>query len=213
MFGVSLIVLFRQPALEDTSIRPRSIVPSEANISLEWTTDPARSEEWRHLAETTGVDVRALALGGDWSWVETAAELQDWFFVEEEQRSCNLVYGGAIDGLCSYTISYVVRSDGNGLGDIVYVESALRDEHSVPPASSENDSNCGNYVGCIARARLGVVIPLPEATRDSELVAIHEHLQSHWGIQSSSISNDFQNSLTSGRNIGIHRSKRMSGAN
>ncbi|MCX4240746.1 hypothetical protein [Paraliomyxa miuraensis] len=182
VFGVSLVVLDRQPEIEDASSRPSDFIPNEAeaSVSLEWTTDPAHAEQWRQYTETNSLDVRALAIGGDWSWVETAAELQDWFFVAEKQRECSMMYGGTIRGVCSYTISYVALGDGAGRGTIVYASSALRDESSIPPASSANDPRCHDYIGCLARARLGVVIPLPAATRPA-MTAIHEHLQSHWG--------------------------------
>lgn len=180
VFGVAFAVFIRQPTLHETPRQRTGAVSGGPSMALEWSLDGSRSGNWRLLAEAEGVDARARAIGGDWSWFETSAELADLFFVAEEQRECDAAYGAAIDGLCSYSFHYVVERVEEGTGRVVYARAFLRDAESTPAADVANDPGCEDYVGCLARARLGASVPLPPGTMASE-IAIHEHIQSHWG--------------------------------
>lgn len=179
-FGASVTIFMRQPALDSMPRGHSRAASSETPMGLEHTSDPARSADWHLLTETEGLDARARAIGGDWSWLETAAELGDPFFVAAERRKCDASYGSAIAGRCWYTLSYVVEAVEPGIGRIVYSRASLRDRDNLPPAEAPNDPGCESYVGCLAHARLEVAIPLP-IEGSSSYIAIEEHMQSTWG--------------------------------
>lgn len=185
VFGASLGIFIRQPTPRSVP-NPREQAQAQARVQggismgLEWDTDPARVVEWRLLTEASEYDARARAVGGDWSWFETAAELADPFFVAPERRRCDVDYGSAIDGVCSYSFFYVAERVEEGTGKLVFVRGALRDRNAVPAAETANDEDCERYVGCLARARLGASIPIP-SDWDAHEVVFHEHVQSHWG--------------------------------
>lgn len=180
VFGASFAFFIRQPTLIDPPRPYTGAVPSAPSLPLEWSIDPSRSAKWRAFAEAEGVDARARALGGDWSWFETAAELADLFFLANQRRACDATYGGAIEGRCTYSLHYVAEHLEKGTGRVVYARALLRDEKSTPAADVANDSGCANYIGCLAHARLNASIPLPPGGIGAE-IAIHEHMQAHWG--------------------------------
>lgn len=179
-FAICMTLSLRQPAKDVQPHGLRSVVTPETEVEsrLEWSSDAGRTLAWAEIA-ARGWDARAQALGENWAWFETAAELGDPFFLGEQRRACGETVGVSVIGVCSYTLSYVVRVLEPGAGEIVYARAELRSPESRPPATENQDPACGPYIGCLAGGRLGVQLSVP--THMSDEIGIREHIQSHWG--------------------------------
>ncbi|MCX4243078.1 hypothetical protein [Paraliomyxa miuraensis] len=181
----SFLTSFEQRAPFELPVRSLSPPVGDSPVSLEWSAPrrPGDLQRWRESSQIQSTEPRARTLEGDWSWLDTAALLQDPYFVAEQRRACDATHGAAIEGRCWYTFHYVLAQVDDGHGKVVHVKAELRGRDDFPAADAANDPHCHDYVGCLARARLGATIPLPAAPTGTE-VAIHEHMQSAWGVPS-----------------------------
>lgn len=115
------------------------------------------------------VDIKRALLGDkDARWSATVLRLEDLTFAKEARRECGAVLGGEIQELCNYRIDMAVERRDARTGVIRRVKSAVTDSDAEPV--------CEAFADCIAFARLGLEIPLPE--EDRHIYGIGQRLQS-----------------------------------
>ncbi|WAS96645.1 hypothetical protein [Nannocystis punicea] len=138
-----------------------------ANIILdEWSLRPDDKETLSTRADDA-FEVASLWEQQGEIWSNTLLHLSTPFFGAEERRQCGEKFAQNATGTCKYGVAMVVEREDESSGRVVFSRSDL-----VP----SKEPACEDFVNCIAKHRLGRVIPLPPG--DQKTYALSQRISS-----------------------------------
>jgi hypothetical protein len=163
------------PGVAVSSSDPAGLVAAEF---AERETEEADVEALAQLADR-GAWAYGLAASGDARFIELAATLADLHYIREGRMWCDERYGESLD-FCVFNIDFVACRQGESdVAKVVYARAIVDwqerpDQHELCPA----------HVACIARARVGSLVPMPDlgnpgsvdSADSAECIGVHEAL-------------------------------------
>ncbi|GEM_PF-6107498 len=135
-------------------------------VTAEFQLDPTSDTEALAQLADRGIWAYGMAAGGDARLTELGATLSDLHYIREGRMWCDEHFGEQVDA-CIFNLDFVACApEGSDMAQVVYARALLnwRDY----PGQSEA---CEAHVACIAQARVGSMIPMPDmgADRDTGL--------------------------------------------
>ncbi|MFV8756128.1 hypothetical protein ACNOYE_36725 [Nannocystaceae bacterium ST9] len=124
----------------------------------EFQLDPTRDTEALARLADLGVWAYGLASSGDARFTEMAAALADLHYIRDRRMWCDEHHGSSID-VCIFNLDFVAcRQADSTEAEVVYARAILD--------SQAQHEDCPAHVACIAHARIGSHLPMPELGPD-----------------------------------------------
>lgn len=145
----------RAAAPDVDGVQPRKTDPAN-RAGMEHTSDVAKLERYRDVAAKAHDHLEDLKNGAT-EWMDFVVAMTFADDKIEAQRKCGFTF---LEGPCAYSIAMVVARTGADTGSVVYSHA------EVSPGLTEGADVCRDYVGCLARERVGGKVPLPAGSAD-----------------------------------------------
>jgi hypothetical protein len=116
-------------------------------------------------AAEEAIDLQARFDAGGAELLPTMLTVNDPSLAANERQKCASAFGKEITSSCVYTLTNVMARSGDGEASVVFSRATLL---------SGSGADCDQYVGCVAKSRLGAKIPVPPES--GELTAISQHI-------------------------------------
>lgn len=140
----------------------------------EYTKQLYRLDEFRNLVDT---NVLSLDVTSGTEWVEARVALTDPVSVFEREEDCRAKYGGFGSGRsCSYKLDVVIDKDTSGDSSVVYSRSTTDETGEY--------GSCGDFAKCMAGARVGSQVNLPNSAAELTALQIENRFKSNEDRQS-----------------------------
>lgn len=121
----------------------------------------ASRDAWRERS-LRSLGIRANLDAGDATWLDTVASLESLFFEAEERLACAARYGASVRRACMVRFDLGLHRESDSSGRVVFAEASLVSS----PESTDDASTCELLAKCLAHAKLGGVVGLPNGTED-----------------------------------------------
>ena len=137
---------------EARTLADRFAAARELRLRLHASAAPPQVESLRRLAET-GPNIRRKVLEEhDFRWASTVLTIDDLGFDRAARRRCADEGGKGIEDVCAFAIEMGVERTSSAEGRIGLAQVKVEDG---------SDPLCHPYAECLARARVGRMVPLP----------------------------------------------------
>ncbi len=111
-------------------------------------------------------------------WLETALDLDDLGWLNDERLACAAAYGSEVTDECHLSFQMAVRRTDTRRGEVVATEVNHADFSDLLEADAPPD-RCSGLASCLAHARIGATLSLPPGPLD-ELVGIDDKRVFSW---------------------------------
>ncbi len=104
------------------------------------------------------VNIKGELNAGDRKWESTVLRFEDLFFAKERRIECGQLFGQEIEKICHYEVGMAIERTSPNEGKIVRVRGTVVGDQPEPL--------CQAFADCIADARSGLTVPLPDDPRE-----------------------------------------------
>jgi len=119
-------------------------------------------EQW-HLLSERAVGVRANVNADDETWVDTVVALESPFFEVDDRLACAAAYGSTIKGECMVRFDLGIERQSRSEGLVVFTHGTAFKQEASDEAPHLDDAACDFFLRCMTQAKLGGVVPIPDA--------------------------------------------------